>query len=221
MPREGCGPCPQWADEVADSPSAINWPMVNAKVEVRPATVEDLSALNDIYNQYVAETHYTFDVEPIGGRAERVVHGYGTSGRYRVVVAAAEGVVGYASSSRFRPKPAYRTLSKPASTWPPSQWAGARDRDFTKVCSSLSRARMCTGHTRESRFLIRPQSAPRATRFKRGGPLHRTGLQIPGVLGRRLVRKPIGTEPARPRPPNRRSLGWALLVSRLLPSLRT
>lgn len=85
--------------------------MINTKVEVRPATVEDLAVVNVIYNQYVAETHYTFDVEPMSldARKEWFTH-YGTSGRYRVVVAVSEGVViGYASSGRFRPKPAYET----------------------------------------------------------------------------------------------------------------
>jgi len=85
--------------------------VINTKVEVRPATVDDLSAVNDIYNQYVAETHYTFDVEPMtpDARREWFTH-YDTSGRYRVVVAVSEGVVvGFASSSRFRPKSAYET----------------------------------------------------------------------------------------------------------------
>jgi phosphinothricin acetyltransferase len=85
--------------------------MINTSVEVRPATVEDLSTVNEIYNQYVAETHYTFDVEPMStdARREWFTH-YGASGRYRVMVAVLEGrVIGYASSSRFRPKPAYET----------------------------------------------------------------------------------------------------------------
>ena len=67
--------------------------------------------MNEIYNQYVAETHYTFDVEPMStdARREWFTH-YGASGRYRVMVAVLEGrVIGYASSSRFRPKPAYET----------------------------------------------------------------------------------------------------------------
>jgi len=85
--------------------------MINTEVEVRPATAGDLSAVNEIYNQYVAETHYTFDVEPmsIDARREWFTH-YGAIGRYRVVVAVSEGrVIGYASSGRFRPKPAYET----------------------------------------------------------------------------------------------------------------
>jgi phosphinothricin acetyltransferase len=85
--------------------------VINTKLEVRPAIAGDLTALNDIYNQYVAETHFTFDVEPMTADARRewFTH-YDGSGRYRVMVADSEGVVvGYASSGRFRPKPAYET----------------------------------------------------------------------------------------------------------------
>ena len=85
--------------------------MINTRVEVRAATLDDLSALNDIYNQYVAETHYTFDVEPMSAEArqEWFAH-YSSAGRHRVLVAVSEDrVVGYATSSRFRPKPAYET----------------------------------------------------------------------------------------------------------------
>jgi phosphinothricin acetyltransferase len=85
--------------------------VINTELEVRPATAGDLAALNDIYNQYVAETHFTFDVEPMTAEARRewFTH-YDGSGRYRVMVADSEGVVvGYASSGRFRPKPAYET----------------------------------------------------------------------------------------------------------------
>jgi len=85
--------------------------VINTDAEVRAATLDDLSALNDIYNQYVAETHYTFDVEPMTPDARREwFRHYDTSGRYRLVVAVSNGaVIGYASSSRFRPKPAYET----------------------------------------------------------------------------------------------------------------
>lgn len=80
-------------------------------VVVRPAGREDLAALNDIYNEYVAQSHATFDIEPasLDWRHEWFGH-YGRSGRYRLLVAqAGEIVIGYASSSRFRPKPAYET----------------------------------------------------------------------------------------------------------------
>jgi phosphinothricin acetyltransferase len=85
--------------------------VINTKVEIRPAVAADLSAINDIYNQYVTEAHYTFDVEPMSadGRREWFTH-YDTSGRYRVLVAVSNGVVvGFASSGRFRAKAAYET----------------------------------------------------------------------------------------------------------------
>ena len=85
--------------------------MINTSVEIRPGTVDDLSALNEIYNQYVLDTHYTFDVEPmsVDARREWFMH-YDTRGRHRLLVAVSEArVIGYASSSRFRPKQAYET----------------------------------------------------------------------------------------------------------------
>ena len=71
----------------------------------------DLESINDIYNEYVKETHFTFDIEPITLEARRdwFSH-YGSTGRYRLLVAVSNGsVVGFTSSSRFRPKPAYET----------------------------------------------------------------------------------------------------------------
>src|SRR2546422_1944005 len=83
--------------------------MIQSKPAVRPATEEDLNRLNDIYNHYVLETHFTFDVEPmtLEARQEWFSH-YGPAGRYRLFVAVAEStVVGYACSSRHRAKPGY------------------------------------------------------------------------------------------------------------------
>ena len=85
--------------------------MINTRIEVRPATAGDLSAVNDIYNQYVVEAHYTFDLEPMSAeaRGEWFTH-YGETGPHRLLVAVFDGlVIGYAASSRFRPKPAYDT----------------------------------------------------------------------------------------------------------------
>ena len=78
---------------------------------VRPATENDLQAINDIYNHYVGETHVTFDDEPMSIEARRDwFRHYAPEGRHRLLVASEDGrVVGYASSSRFRPKPGYLT----------------------------------------------------------------------------------------------------------------
>jgi phosphinothricin acetyltransferase len=78
---------------------------------IRPASEDDLEAINNIYNHYVAETHVTFDDEPMSMEARRewFTH-YAPSGRHRVLVAMDDGqVAGYATSSRFRPKPGYLT----------------------------------------------------------------------------------------------------------------
>ncbi|HVS67288.1 MAG TPA: GNAT family N-acetyltransferase [Mycobacteriales bacterium] len=79
--------------------------------EVRYAVPEDLPALTDIYNHYVRDTAATFDVEPYSTQARRTwFDHYKATGLYRLLVAVREGeVVGYASSSRFRPRQAYDT----------------------------------------------------------------------------------------------------------------
>lgn len=78
---------------------------------MRPAVVGDLEQLNAIYNHYVLETHYTFDLEPMNAeaRSEWFSH-YDTTGRHRLLVAVAgDSVVGYASSGRWRSREAYLT----------------------------------------------------------------------------------------------------------------
>ena len=78
---------------------------------IRPGIAADLPQLNDLYNHYVRETPITFDIEPIDmdRRREWFTH-YATTGRHRLLVAAeADRVLGYATSSPFRPKQAYET----------------------------------------------------------------------------------------------------------------
>ena len=80
-------------------------------VHVREGADADLEAINEIYNHYVLESHYTFDDDPLSmdTRREWFTH-YATTGRHRLFVALdGQRVAGYASSSRFRPKPGYLT----------------------------------------------------------------------------------------------------------------
>ena len=75
--------------------------------EVRPGVADDLVALTAIYNHYVKTSHVTFDDVPfsVDERQGWFSH-YATSGPHRLLVAEDEGgVVGYATSSPFRPKP--------------------------------------------------------------------------------------------------------------------
>jgi phosphinothricin acetyltransferase len=78
---------------------------------VRAAQPADLSALTDIYNHYVGSSAVTFDTTQftVGARQEWFSH-YATTGPHRLLVAVdGDDVVGYATSSPFRPKPAYAT----------------------------------------------------------------------------------------------------------------
>lgn len=80
-------------------------------IVVRAGVESDLDPVNDIYNHYIAETPITFDVEltSLSWRREWFSH-YAATGRYRFLVAAdGPAVLGFATSSRHRPKGAYET----------------------------------------------------------------------------------------------------------------
>jgi len=79
-------------------------------VQIRPATVADVGAINRIYNVYIATSHVSFDTEPWTDDErsrwfqERSAHGY------TVLVAERGGVViGAAWSGPWRNKAAYAT----------------------------------------------------------------------------------------------------------------
>jgi phosphinothricin acetyltransferase len=80
-------------------------------IRIRMAERADLGRLTEIYNYYVLNTPVTFDVEPYTlGRREPWFAQFGATGRHRLLVAEENGVVvGYAGTTRFRPKAAYET----------------------------------------------------------------------------------------------------------------
>jgi len=80
-------------------------------VQIRPAKRADLPRLTEIYNHYVVNTPVTFDVEPYTvERREPWFSQFASTGRHRLLVAETrEGVIGYAGTTRFRPKAAYDT----------------------------------------------------------------------------------------------------------------
>ena len=85
--------------------------MILSSIDVRTATSVDLDPINELYNHYVKETHVTFDLEPMSMEARRewFTH-YATDGPHRLLVATSgDDLIGYATSSRFRPKPGYNT----------------------------------------------------------------------------------------------------------------
>ncbi|MFD7685761.1 GNAT family N-acetyltransferase [Streptomyces sp. NPDC059781] len=88
-------------------------PSEHEEVQVRPGTEGDLTALTDLYNHYVRETAITFDTAPFTPEERRPwLLSHPVDGPYRLMVATAAGsrrILGYATSSPFRPKPAYAT----------------------------------------------------------------------------------------------------------------
>ena len=82
-----------------------------SEMRIRPAERGDLARLTEIYNYYVVNTPVTFDVEPYTvERREAWFVQFGVKGRHRLLVAELGGsVIGYAGTTRFRPKAAYET----------------------------------------------------------------------------------------------------------------
>ena len=79
---------------------------------VRPAVLDDLAALTAIYNYYVVNSTITFDLRPFEPEERRGwFDDHASSRRHRLLVAAgADGaVLGYTTTSRWRPKAAYDT----------------------------------------------------------------------------------------------------------------
>jgi phosphinothricin acetyltransferase len=78
---------------------------------VRDATIADLPALTDILNHYIVHTPINFDVEPYSVDARREwFQEHAARGKHRLVVAEDQGqVIGYATTSQWRPKAAYGT----------------------------------------------------------------------------------------------------------------
>ncbi|MFJ4574525.1 GNAT family N-acetyltransferase [Streptomyces sp. NPDC088846] len=91
-------------------------PNIRTEAQVRPGIEDDLVALTDIYNHYVRETALTFDTAPFTPeRRLPWLRSHPEDGPHRLLVAqdvrivGSASVLGYATSSAFRPKAAYAT----------------------------------------------------------------------------------------------------------------
>ncbi len=82
-----------------------------SETRIRAAERRDLARITEIYNYYVLNTPVTFDVEAYSvERREAWFAQFSVTGRHRLLVAEEDGVVmGYAATTRFRPKAAYET----------------------------------------------------------------------------------------------------------------
>jgi phosphinothricin acetyltransferase len=80
-------------------------------LQIRPGEAGDLNRLVEIYNHYVTETHVTFDTEAfaVGARTQWFTQ-FSETGPYRLLVAEADDdILGYATSTVFKPRAAYNT----------------------------------------------------------------------------------------------------------------
>lgn len=92
---------------------------------IRSADAADLPRLNEIYAHYVRRTPASFDLTPppVETRAAWLAD-HEPTGPHRILVAAtADTPVGYATSSPFRDRPAYRT-SVETSVYLDPRWLG-------------------------------------------------------------------------------------------------
>jgi phosphinothricin acetyltransferase len=82
-----------------------------SEMRIRTAERGDLARMTEIYNYYVLNTPVTFDVEAYTVERRETWFGqFGSTGRHRLLVAEEDGaVMGYAGTTRFRPKAAYET----------------------------------------------------------------------------------------------------------------
>jgi phosphinothricin acetyltransferase len=78
---------------------------------IRDGALPDLPALTDILNHYIVNTPINFDVEPYTVDARRHwFDEHAPDGKHRLLVAEDAGrIVGYATTSQWRPKAAYGT----------------------------------------------------------------------------------------------------------------
>ncbi len=112
---------------------------------IRFARNSDLPALVDIYNHYVRETPITFDIEETTLAARQTWFSqFEENSRAQLIVCEEEGgIVGYAHSTAFRPKPAYRrSVETTVYMRPASQRRGNGSALLADLMAKLSAARV-------------------------------------------------------------------------------
>jgi phosphinothricin acetyltransferase len=110
-------------------------------IRVRNASLHDLQQVTDIYNYYVVHTPITFDLEPFTVEQRTPwFRQFSPFGRYRLFVAERGGqILGYAGTTRFRPKAAYDTTVETTVYCAPKAVAkGIGRRLYTELFAALA-----------------------------------------------------------------------------------
>jgi L-amino acid N-acyltransferase YncA len=146
-------------------------------VEVRPATGDDLPAIKAIYDVQVREGIATFDVEPppLSYWEQRLTS---TEPGDRLLVADGDdgGVLGYAYSSSYRPRPAYRnTRETSIYLAPAAQGRGIGRRLYGELLAGLRSDGMHLALAVVAVPNPASQALHRACGFTQTGVLHEVG----------------------------------------------
>ncbi len=163
----------------------MRWPgELPTKLFVRPGRRRDLAQVVEVYNHYVDRTAVTFEVVPVRP-ADRTAwfREHSSGGRYRLIVATdGQGrVIGWSTSSPFRPRAAYATTVE-ASVYcrPEFVGRGVGSRLYTALFSSIQEEdieRVVAGVTLPNRASVRLH---RRFGFRRVGTFHRVGRKLGG-----------------------------------------
>ena len=136
-------------------------------VLVRRGELADLPALTAIYNHYVENSVFTFDLAPFSVEARRQwFDQFSGAGPHQLFVALRDGdLAGYACSTRFRPKPAYdRSVEASVYIAPEAHGHGLGSRLYETLFDALRHApvhRVYAG-------IALPNDASRAVHIKFG-----------------------------------------------------
>lgn len=149
---------------------------------MRPGRAGDLAAVLEVYNHYVERSAATFEVAPVHP-SERTgwLHEHTAGGRHRLWVALDETdrVVGWATSSPFRPRAAYATtVESSVYCRVDSRGRGVGSRLYTALFDSLRDEdieRIVAGITLPNPASVRLH---RRFGFRRVGTFHRVGRKF-------------------------------------------
>jgi phosphinothricin acetyltransferase len=158
-------------------------PSCETMMELRAARLSDLPQLVEIYNHYTLHTPITFDMHAQTVDERRAwFDKYAEAGRHRLLVAVDGGnVVGYASSSQFRAKPAYdSTVETTVYCAPDQQRRGVGSALYSALFAALSGediASYVAGITvpNAASFALHARFG-----FKHIGVMHRVGVKFYG-----------------------------------------
>ena len=156
--------------------------MATKGIEVRPGRRRDVAQIVEVYNHYVEQTPVTFEVSPVRPD-DRLgwYHEHSSGGRHRLWVAVDSDrrVLGWATTSPFRPRAAYATTVE-ASVYcrPGFAGQGIGSRLYGALFASIRDEdveRIVAGVTLPNAASVRLH---RRFGFRRVGTFHRVGRKL-------------------------------------------